>query len=144
LDDQVVVGEIGDITFQQRSQNNAASTSISSIVSKIFVDSLQKVRKITEKGVDHLVYALDSNDKQTRILCAKALFLVASNHVINDSVLINIRRYVEDKIADVSTYTILAYTKALNKLVQTKVSIFHSHIEFLSKVYVFENLRLGK
>ncbi len=41
LDDQVVVGKIGEITFEQRSQNNIDSTSISSIVSKIFVDSLQ-------------------------------------------------------------------------------------------------------
>jgi hypothetical protein len=144
LDDQVVVDERGDITFEQRSKDNLASPSISSIVSKTFVESLQKGGKITEKGFDHLVSALDSNDKQTRILSAKALSIVASHNVISDSVLTNIREYVEDKIADVSTYTILAYTEGLNKLVQNKVSIFPSHIEFLSKVYAFENLRLGE
>jgi hypothetical protein len=51
--------------------------------------------------------------------------------------------YVEDKITDVSTYTILTYTKALNKLAENKLIISSSHIEFLSKAYVFDNLRLG-
>ncbi|EAS05901.2 helicase carboxy-terminal domain protein (macronuclear) [Tetrahymena thermophila SB210] len=144
LDDQVVVGQKGDIAFEQRSKDNLASPSISSLASKIFVDSLQKDGQIAERGLAHLVSALDSNDKQTRILSAKALYIVTSHKAISDSLLIRIRDYIEDKVADVSTYTLLAYSKGLNRLVHNKISIFPSHIQFLSKVYAFENLRLGE
>jgi len=58
--------------------------------------------------------------------------------------LTNVREYVEDKIADVSIYTVLAYTEGLNKLVENKTSIFPSHVDFLPKIYAFENLRLGE
>ncbi len=143
MDNQVVVGETGGITFEQRSKNNLAFPSISLITSKIFVDSLQRGVKIKETELNHLVSALDSNDKQTRILSAKALSIGASYDIISDSVLTNIRDYIHDEIFDVSAYITLAYTEGLNKLVQKKVSILTSHIEYLSKVYVFDSLILG-
>ncbi len=63
LDDKVVVGESGDIKFEERSKNNLASPSISSITAKIFVDSLHKGSFISEKSLEYLALALDRNEK---------------------------------------------------------------------------------
>lgn len=40
MDDQVVIGEGGDITFEQRTKDNLAFPSISSIIGKVFVETL--------------------------------------------------------------------------------------------------------
>ncbi|CAF1338052.1 unnamed protein product, partial [Rotaria magnacalcarata] len=75
LDDWVIVGEGTDITFEKSSKATSDCQSISSIVAQIFVKSLQNNVKITEESLEYLAKALNSNDKQTRILSAKSLYL---------------------------------------------------------------------
>lgn len=143
LDDRVIVGEGSDITFEQRSKDNLACSSISSIASKVFVNSLQKGAKITKKSLEHLASALDSNDKQTRILSAKSLSIAASNSIIDNPILVKLREYVEDRIPDVATYTTAAYTEGLAKLARGTSPIAASHIEFLPVIYAVEDLILN-
>ncbi|KAL4473568.1 hypothetical protein ABPG74_022432 [Tetrahymena malaccensis] len=146
LDDQVVVREKCDITLEQRSKNNIGYPSISSIVSEIFVKSIQKLQKIqfTENGINNLLSALNSFDKQTRIQTAKALSIIVSHNVISESHLSVIMGHTQDQIADIQIYTTIAYTQAINKMVQSNISIQPSYFEYLFKMYAFQNLRLGE
>jgi hypothetical protein len=65
-----------------------------------------------------LVSALESNDKQTRIFSANALYNSAKRNLINEAILLKIIDYVADEISDVSIYSIAAYTEGLKKLLQ--------------------------
>ena len=57
--------------------------------------------------------------------------------------MVKVREYAGDRIPDVVAYTTTAYTRGLATLAQSEVPILANHIEFLPKVYAFENLRLG-
>lgn len=48
LDDRVIVGEGNNIVFEERNKDNADCSSISSITSKVIVNSLQKGINITD------------------------------------------------------------------------------------------------
>ncbi|CAF4965596.1 unnamed protein product, partial [Rotaria socialis] len=144
LDDWVIVGEGTDITFEKSSKATYDCQSISSIVAQIFVKCLQNNVKITEESLEYLAKALNSNDKQTRILSAKSLYLTLKNHRIQNDVLLELREHVEDKIPDVSVYSIVVYAHGLAKLSKLKQPITRSHIEFLPTIYVFEDLQLGE
>jgi hypothetical protein len=88
------VGEGGDMKFEKRSKYNYDFPSIPSIVGKIIVCALEKGEKITEISIRHLLSALDSNDKQTKILSAKALHIITNRHdylLINEDVLKKMR-----------------------------------------------------
>ncbi|CAF3341216.1 unnamed protein product, partial [Rotaria socialis] len=144
LDDWIIVGEGTDITFEQSSKATYDCRSISSIVAQIFVKSLQNNVKITEESLEYLAKALNSNDKQTRILSAKSLYLTSKTHRIKNDVLLELREHVEDRIPDVSVYSIVVYADGLAKLSKSKQPIMRSHIEFLPTIYVFEDLQLGE
>ncbi|CAF1111316.1 unnamed protein product, partial [Rotaria magnacalcarata] len=144
LDDWVIVGEGTDITFEKSSKDTSDCQSISSIVAQIFVKSLQNNVKIAEESLEYLAKALNSNDKQTRILSAKSLYLTLKTHRIKNNVLLELREHVEDRIPDVSVYSIVVYANSLAKLSKLQQPIIRSHIEFLPTIYVFEDLRLGE
>jgi len=112
LDDKVIVDEGNKISFENRSEDNASCTSVSSVASKIFVSSLQNKNKIALRSIEYLISALDGKDKQTRILSAKALSM-ATEQNRNNVILSKLREYTEDKTADVAVYSIAAYSKGL-------------------------------
>ncbi|CAF4022221.1 unnamed protein product, partial [Rotaria sordida] len=99
---------------------------------------LEILRKNDDAG------ALNSNDKQTRILSAKSLYLTLKTHHIKNDVLLELREHVEDRIPDVSVYSIVVYADGLAKLSKLKEPIMRSHIAFLPTIYVFEDLQLGE
>ncbi|CAF3327679.1 unnamed protein product, partial [Rotaria socialis] len=144
LDDWVIVGEGTDITFEKSSKDTSDCQSISSIVAQIFVKSLQNNVKIAEESLEYLAKALNSNDKQTRILSAKSLYLTLKTHRIKNNVLLELREHVEDRIPDVSVYSIVVYANSLAKLSKLQQPIIRSLIEFLPTIYVFEDLQLGE
>ncbi|CAF4270844.1 unnamed protein product, partial [Rotaria magnacalcarata] len=134
LDDWVIVGEGTDITFEKSSKDTSDCQSISSIVAQIFVKSLQNNVKIAEESLEYLAKALNSNDKQTRILSAKSLYLTLKTHRIKNNVLLELREHVEDRIPDVSVYSIVVYANSLAKLSKLQQPIIRSHIEFLPTI----------
>ncbi|CAF4216203.1 unnamed protein product, partial [Rotaria sordida] len=66
-----------------------------------------------------------------------------THHIKND-VLLELREHVEDRIPDVSVYSIVVYADGLTKLSKLKEPIMRSHIAFLPTIYVFEDLQLGE
>jgi hypothetical protein len=92
------------------------------------VNSLQKGIKITEKSIEDLVSALESNDKQTLILSSKSLSIAANDSVIDNSTLMKLREHTANRVPDVSIYTKLAYVRGLARLAEGKSSISVSHI----------------
>ncbi|CAF0875274.1 unnamed protein product [Didymodactylos carnosus] len=144
LDDWIIVGEGANITFEKSSKDNSDCASISSTVAQIFVNSLKKNIKISDQSLEHLTKALKSNDKQTRILAAKSLYLAVETHNIRNDILVELREYVEDRIHDVSVYSTVVYIRGLAKLSLAKEFIMTSHIELLPKIYVYEDLQLDE
>ncbi|CAF4097378.1 unnamed protein product, partial [Rotaria sordida] len=124
LEDWIIVRDGIDISFEKSSEENNYGHSISSMVAQIF--------------------ALNSNDKQTCILSAKSLYLASKTHNIKNDILVTLREHVDNSIPDVSIYSTVAYAQGLAKLSSVKEPIMKSHIEFLSNIYVFEELQLGE
>ncbi|CAF1188694.1 unnamed protein product [Didymodactylos carnosus] len=144
LNDGEIVGEETNIAFDKRSKDNSDCLSISSIVAQIFVNSLSKNVKISNQSLEYLARALNSKDKQTRILSAKALYIALETHDINNDILIELRDHVDDRIHDVSVYSTVVYARGLAKLSLTEKPILASHIEFLPTIYVFDDLQLDE
>lgn len=143
-DDRVIVSTGNEITFEKLSQKNSFCTSISSITCKIFVSALQGKLGITQKSIDNLVQALNSDDKQTKILAAKALYLGAKNaNSIDSDTLLHLKYHVNDCVPDVAVYTTVAYVQWLHKFSQTDNPLSASHFEVFAEVYAFEDLKLG-
>ncbi|CAF3352137.1 unnamed protein product [Rotaria sp. Silwood2] len=138
-----VIGEGGiDISFENSSQENSDCQSISLIVARIFVNSLQKNVRVNDESIENLVKALNSNNKQTCILSAKSLYLVSKAQCIKNNFLVALKEHVDNSISDVSLYSTVAYTQGLEKLSSAGQPIMTSHIDFLSNVYAFEELQL--
>ncbi|CAF1276298.1 unnamed protein product, partial [Rotaria sordida] len=144
LEDWIIVRDGIDISFEKSSEENNYGHSISSMVAQIFVNCLQKNTRINDKSFENLVKALNSNDKQTCILSAKSLYLASKTHNIKNDILVTLREHVDNSIPDVSIYSTVAYAQGLAKLSSVKEPIMKSHIEFLSNIYVFEELQLGE
>ncbi|CAF3955624.1 unnamed protein product [Rotaria sp. Silwood2] len=142
LEDWVLVRDDHDISFEHSSQDNHGCQFMSSIVAEIFVNSLQRNIEISDKSIENLVKAFNSNDKQTCILSAKALYLVSQNRIIKNDVLLTLQEYVNSSISDVAIYSTVAYVGGLERLSSAKIPILNSHIDFLSNVYAFEELQL--
>ncbi|CAF1334140.1 unnamed protein product [Rotaria sordida] len=99
---------------------------------------------IKDQTLEYLAKALNSKDKQTCILSAKSLYLASKTHEFGYDVLIELKEHTENKIHDVAVYSSVAYTQVLAKLSSTEKPIMKSHIEFLPRIYVFEDLQLDE
>ncbi|CAF4288772.1 unnamed protein product [Rotaria sp. Silwood2] len=142
LEDWVLVRDDDDISFEHSSQEYRSCQSVSSIVAKIFVNSLRQNAEINDKSIENLVKAIDCDDRQTCILSAKALYLASERHTIRNSALLALREHVDSNISDVSVYSTVAYARGLRKLSSAKEPIMKSHIDFLSNIYEREELQL--
>ncbi|CAF1351524.1 unnamed protein product [Rotaria sordida] len=99
---------------------------------------------IKDQTLEYLAKALNSKDKQTCILSAKSLYLASKTHEFGYDVLIEPKEHTENKIHDVAVYSSVAYTRVLAKLSSTEKPIMKSHIEFLPRIYVFEDLHCNQ
>ena len=145
-DDRVIVITPEGIIFEPRSKDNSWCPSISSIVGKIFANALQKKIKITDQSINHLIQALNSKDNQTKILSAKSLFFAVreeNGNFISGEALNKLMDYVDDRVPDVAVYSTIAYVKGLLQLSSAGSSVTVTHLEVLSRVYAFEELKLG-
>ncbi|CAF3169377.1 unnamed protein product [Rotaria sp. Silwood2] len=106
--------------------------------------SLQKKSRINDQSIDCLVKALDSKDKQTCILAAKALYLASETHEIKDPVLFELQEHIESRIHDVSVYLTVAYVRGLATLSSSYGFIATSHVSYVPRIFVFEDLQLGE
>ncbi|CAF3841999.1 unnamed protein product [Rotaria sordida] len=99
---------------------------------------------IKDQTLEYLAKALNSKDKQTCILSAKSLYLASKTHEFGYDVLIELKDHTENKIHDVAVYSSVAYTRVLAKLSSTEKPIMKSYIEFLPRIYVFEDLHCNQ
>ncbi|CAF1257950.1 unnamed protein product [Rotaria sp. Silwood1] len=144
LVDWIIVNEGAGITCEKMSSDNVDCQSISSLAAEIFVNTLKNNLMINNRTLEHLTKALNSNDKQTCILSAKALYLASETHELGNDVLIELKEHIENKINDVIVYSTVAYTRGLVKLSSNEGSIMKSHMECLPKIYVFDDLQLDE
>ncbi|CAF3758398.1 unnamed protein product [Rotaria sordida] len=142
LDDWVIVEDDDTLIFEKSSQNNSDCHSVSSIVANIFINSLENNIELSEQTLKYLAEILSSNNKQTRILSGKSLYLATKSHDINNNILVELREHIHDDIHNVCVYSTVAYARGLAKLSSENEPIMTSHIEFLSIIYVFDNLQL--
>ncbi|CAF1529507.1 unnamed protein product [Rotaria sordida] len=142
--DDYIINEESNISFGRNILDNSDCPSISSIVAKIFVNTLKNNLKLSEQTLEHLIQALNSNDKQTQILSAKSLYLARDKHDIHNDLLIELKDYVGDEVPDVSVYSTVVYAQSLAKLSSTEEPIMKCHLELLPKIYVFEDLQLDE
>ncbi|CAF4613920.1 unnamed protein product, partial [Rotaria sp. Silwood2] len=143
LDDYIINEEI-NISFGRNLIDTYDCPCISSIVAKIFVNTLKNNHKLTEQTLEYLTRALNSNDKQTRILSAKSLYLARDKHDIHNGLLIELRDYVNDEVTDVSVYSTVVYAQGLVKLSLNEESNMKGHLDFLPRIYVYEDLQLDE
>lgn len=142
LCDLRVVEDGIDIVFEKKSAYNHDCQSISSIVAMIFFNCLERNVKISSHSVEYLIEALNSSDKQTRILSAKVLHIATENTEIDDESLIKLKEHVDSQIYSVAVYSTVAYSRGLVKLSAAGKSNLAHHIQFLPKIYVYnEDLR---
>ncbi|CAF3809598.1 unnamed protein product [Rotaria sordida] len=144
LEDSIIIRDEIDISFEKASEYNLDCQWISSIVAQMFLTSLQKNIRINDQSIDYLVKSLDSKDKQTCILSAKSLYLVAETHEIKDPILFDLKEHIESRIHDVSVYLTVAYVQGLATLSSSYGFIAASHVSYLPRIYVFEDLQLGE
>ncbi|CAF4777886.1 unnamed protein product [Rotaria sp. Silwood1] len=144
LEDSIIIRDEVDISFEKASEYNLDCQWISSIVAQMFVTSLQKKTRINDQSIDYLVKSLNSKDKQTCILSAKSLYLAAETHEIKDPILFELKEDIESRIHDVSVYLTLAYVRGLATLSSSYGFIAASHVSYLPRIYVFEDLQLGE
>ncbi|CAF2899583.1 unnamed protein product, partial [Rotaria sp. Silwood2] len=121
--DDCILNEESYISFGRNLLDNSDCPSISSIVAKIFVNSLKNNLKLSEQTLEYLIQALDSNDKQTQILSAKSLYLAREKHDFHNDLLIKLKDYVANEIPDVSVYSTVVYVQNLAKLSSTEEPI---------------------
>ncbi|CAF3995055.1 unnamed protein product, partial [Rotaria sordida] len=144
LEESIIIRDEIDISFEKASEYNLDCQWISSIVAQMFLTSLQKNIRINDQSIDYLVKSLDSKDKQTCILSAKSLYLVAETHEIKDPILFDLKEHIESRIHDVSVYLTVAYVRGLATLSSSYGFIAASHVSYLPRIYVFEDLQLGE
>ncbi|CAF4039402.1 unnamed protein product, partial [Rotaria sordida] len=144
LEESIIIRDEIDISFEKASEYNLDCQWISSIVAQMFLTSLQKNIRINDQSIDYLVKSLDSKDKQTCILSAKSLYLVAEIHEIKDPILFDLKEHIESRIHDVSVYLTVAYVRGLATLSSSYGFIAASHVSYLPRIYVFEDLQLGE
>ncbi|CAF2924233.1 unnamed protein product [Rotaria sp. Silwood2] len=144
LEDSIIIRDEVDIIFEKASEYNLDCQWISSIVAQMFVTSLQKKTRINDQSIDYLVKSLESKDKQTCILSAKSLYLAAETHEIKDPILFELKEHIESRIYDVSVYLTLAYVRGLATLSSSYGFIAASHVSYLPRIYVCEDLQLGE
>ncbi|CAF4453045.1 unnamed protein product [Rotaria sp. Silwood2] len=145
LDDRIP-NEESNILFCRNLLNNSDCPSISSIVAKIFVNTLKNNNlKLSKQTLEHLIRALSSSDKQTQIFSAKSLYLARDKHDIHNDHLIELKDYVDDEVPDVSVYSTVVYAQSLAKLSSsTEEPIMKCHLELLPKIYAFGDLQLDE
>jgi preprotein translocase subunit SecA len=142
--EKVIMGFGKDIVFEDRSKDNIDYTSVSSIVAEICHNSLEQKVKASISLANDLILGLDSSEKQTSILSAKSLYIIAQNdNVFDNEMLLKIREYVNHDIRDLEVYSKAVYAGGLAKLSsKTEGALGESHIDLLPIVYATRDLLL--
>jgi len=146
----IITDAESEITFEERSKENAHCTSISAIAAVVCYESLEKDSEkdsqieITPGMVKNFLLGLESVDKQTRILSVKLLNTVAKRCTIDEIDLLGLIKHLHDNVPDVLVYSTLAYVNSLSKLSQaSNKPLLSGHVEALVSVYAFADLKLG-
>ena len=96
LEDKVIV--IDDNAFD--------GAIVSALIAAAFASSLEQGVTVNKQSLHYLGQALSSSVKQTRILSAKALFFASLHHGLANEILIMLRAWVKDDVADIAIYNL--------------------------------------
>jgi hypothetical protein len=140
-DDTMIVKDGETIRFAARTRSNVDSMAVSTLAAELLVVLIEKQGKCDAESILNLSTALGSQVKQTKILSAKSLYLLAKSQNLTLAVLDSIRDYLNDPIPDVSIYCTVAYASGLAKLSAEPLPDYHIHE--LPSIYAFEDRRLG-
>ncbi|CAF2924253.1 unnamed protein product [Rotaria sp. Silwood2] len=110
---------------------------------------IENMNEDDDKFDNFVILVLDisaekDKDKQTCILAAKALYLASETHEIKDPVLFELQEHIESRRHDVSVYLTVAYVRGLATLSSSYGFIATSHVSYVPRIFVFEDLQLGE
>ena len=144
LNSDIVVVEDGlSLKFEQRTEANRHSTSLSSIVADMILTMHGKGFEHNSITIKHVFEALESSDKQTQILASKILSSLNNKDIVDDQDLFFLRPFLESAIPDVLVHTKLAYAQIANNLTTKLALISSSHLEILGEIYAYKPLTLS-
>ncbi len=147
LENEFLVVDENDsmIKFEKLSNSNSQYTSVSLIVSKLILASIENKVHVSGQTIDNLLLAIEkSNDKQTKIISAKCIFKLSDYCDFDNANLNSIKNNVSHEVYDISVYLHTAYLKDLAKLSkQSKSPIESYYLESLSALHIKESLKIG-
>ncbi|CAF4844118.1 unnamed protein product, partial [Rotaria sp. Silwood1] len=141
--DVVQLDEDSKITFEERSEKNQHCNQISLLTAKIILLSVENQMELTNKTIDNLVLALNNDDKQTKIISSKCIYLLSKYMPLENDVLSQMKDFINNQIYDVSVYILSAYSYGLVKLAKLCKPIESIFMENLSSLFVTQSLKLG-
>ncbi|CAF1444874.1 unnamed protein product [Adineta steineri] len=141
--DVIESNEGSKIFFAQRSNKNQHCNQISLLTANLILLSIENQINITNKTVGNLLLALNNDDKQTKIISSKCIYLLSKYLFLDNDILSQITDFINDQIYDVSVYIHSAYLYGLANLAQLIEPINRMYMDNLSSLFVTQSLKLG-
>ncbi|CAF4580241.1 unnamed protein product, partial [Rotaria sp. Silwood2] len=116
---------------------------ISLLTANLILLSVQKQVQITNKTISNLVLALNNDDKQTKIISSKCIYILSKYASLENDALSQMKDFLNDQVYDVSVYILTAYSYGLVKLAELSEPIDTMHMNNLSSLFLTQSLKLG-
>ena len=133
-----------NMTFTQRSEENQHGNSISLLTANLLLLSVENQVQITNQTINNIMAALNSDDKQTKIISSKCIYNISKYMSLESDVLNQMKDFLNDQVYDVSVYILLAYSYGLVKLSQCIEPIGAILMDNLSSLFISGSLKLGE
>ncbi|CAF2102630.1 unnamed protein product [Rotaria magnacalcarata] len=141
--DVVQLNNDSKIIFTQRSEQNQHCNQISLLTANLILLSVQKQVQITNKTIANLVLALNNDDKQTKIISSKCIYVLSKYASLEHDALSQMKDFLNDQVYDVSVYILTAYSYGLVKLAELSEPINAMHMDNFSSLFLTQSLKLG-
>ncbi|CAF1433891.1 unnamed protein product [Adineta steineri] len=139
-----ILNEDSKINFEQRSEKNQHGDQISLLTANLILLSIENQVNISNKTIDNLVLALNNDDKLTKIISSKCIYLLSKYLFLDNDILSQIADFINDHIYDVSVYIQSAYLRGLVNLAQCIEPLNRMYMDNLSSLFVTQSLKLGE
>ncbi|CAF2144698.1 unnamed protein product [Rotaria magnacalcarata] len=141
--DVVQLNNDSKIIFTPRSEQNQHGNQISLLTANLILLSVQRRVQITNKTIANLGLALNNDDKQTKIISSKCIYVLSKYASLENDALSQMKDFLNDQVYDVSVYILAAYSHGLVKLAELSEPINAMHMDNLSSLFLTQSLKLG-